>query len=324
MVAVGAFAYAVIEGPKSGWGSPLIVALLAAAAVSGFVFVAVERCSADPMMDLSLFRDRTYSLAIVTIFMVLFSTYGMLLLATQYLQNVRGYSAAQTGLMILPFSLGVAILSPIAGHLVGQFGSRRPVLFGLVALVLGLLSLIASGDGSVAFVLLGFALSGVGAALCVTPTTTIAMTSVPPQRAGMASGIMSAQRAIGSTVGYAVLGSVLAAWLAATLDHDLLPVVPDAAERQEIAAKIVASANPRAQVAEIVPRRPISHPDPKLQEAITAAADRDFVQGIRAGLLVAIVLLALVFLAGWRWFPRGTGSLAEAKREEIKLKTTED
>jgi hypothetical protein len=193
-----------------------------------------------------------------------------------------------------------------------------------VALVLGLLSLIASGDGSVAFVLLGFALSGVGAALCVTPTTTIAMTSVPPQRAGMASGIMSAQRAIGSTVGYAVLGSVLAAWLAATLDHDLLPVVPDAAERQEIAAKIVASANPRAQVAEIVPRRPISHPDPKLQEAITAAADRDFVQGIRAGLLVAIVLLALVFLAGWRWFPRGTGSLAEAKREEIKLKTTED
>lgn len=324
MVAVGAFAYAVIEGPKSGWGSPLILALLAVAAVGGFVFVAAERRSADPMMDLSLFRDRTYSLAIVTIFTVLFATYGMLLLATQYLQNVRGYSAVQTGLMILPFSLGVAVLSPIAGRLVGQLGSRRPVLFGLVAAILGLISLIASGDGSIPFVLLGFAMCGVGAALCVTPATTIAMTSVPPQRAGMASGIMSAQRAIGSTVGYAVLGSVLAAWLAATLDHDLLPVVPDAAERQVIAAKIVASANPRAQVAEIVPRRPISHPEPKLQEAITAAADQDFVQGIRAGLLVAIVLLALVFLAGWHWFPRGTGALADARREEARLSTSED
>lgn len=324
MVAVGAFAYAVIEGPKSGWGSPSIVALLASAAVSGFVFVTVERRSADPMMDLSLFRDRTYSLAIVTIFMVLFAVYGMLLLMTQYLQNVQGYSAVRTGLLILPFSLAVAVLSPIAGRLVGQFGARRPVLFGLVAAILGLLALIASGHGSIPFVLLGFALCGVGAALCITPATTIAMTSVPPQRAGMASGIMSAQRAIGSTVGYAVLGSVLAAWLAATLDLDLVPVVPNPAERQVIAKKIVASANPRAHVAEIVPRRPISHPDPNLQAAITTAADRDFVQGIRAGLLVAIVLLALVLLAGWRWFPRGDDALREAKGEEAKLAVSED
>jgi EmrB/QacA subfamily drug resistance transporter len=317
MMAVGALAYAVIEGPKSGWDSPTILALLAVAAIGGFVFVGTERRSADPMMDLSLFRDRTYSLAIVTIFAVLFSTYGMLLLSTQYLQNVRGYSAERTGMMILPFSLALAVLSPIAGRLVGHFGARRPILFGLLALILGLLALVASGHGSVAFVLLGFALCGVGAALCVTPATTVAMTSVPPQRAGMASGIMSAQRAIGSTVGYAVLGSVLAAWLSATLDRDLARVVPDATERQEVAAKIVSSANPHANVAEIVPRRPIAHPDPPLQQAITAAAERDFVQGIRAGLMVAVVLLLVVLLAGWRWFPRGAEAvLRQAEHEE--------
>ncbi len=325
MVAVGAFAYAVIEGPKSGWGSPLILALFAAAAIGGFAFVRLERRSADPMMDTALFRDRTYSLAIVTIFVVLFSTYGMLLLATQYLQNVRGYSAEQTGFMILPFSVAVAILSPIAGRLVGHFGARQPILFGLSTLILGLLALVASGSGSVAFVLVGFALSGVGAALCVTPATTVAMTSVPPQRAGMASGIMSAQRAIGSTVGYAVLGSVLAAWLSATLDRNLVPVVPDAAERQVIAAAIVSSANPRAHVAEIVPRQPIAHPDAAVQEAITATADRDFVQGIRAGLLVAVVLLFFVLLAGWRWFPRGAEALRQAEqREETKLAASEE
>jgi len=324
VVAVGCLAYAVIEGPKAGWGSPLILALFAVAVVGGFAFVLAERRTADPMMDIALFRDREYSLAVVTLFMVLFSVYGMLLLATQYLQNVRGYSAVQTGLMILPFSIGTTIFALVAGRLVGRFGARRPVLFGLAALICGLLALVASGSGSVPLVLVAFGLCGIGAGLSVTPVTTIAMTSVPPQRAGMASGIMSAQRAIGSTVGYAVLGSVLAAWLAATLDPDLTPVVPDAAERQEIAAAIVSSANPHAHVAEMVPRNPISHPDRALQRAIIDAADDDFVQGIRAGLLLAVVLLSLVLLAGWRGFPRGPGALEEAKHEEAKLAVTED
>jgi len=324
VVAVGCLAYGVIEGPKSGWGSPLILALFAIATIGGVVFVRAERRTADPMMDISLFRDRGYSLAVVTLFMVLFSIYGMLLLATQYLQNVRGYSAVQTGLMILPFSIGTTIFALVSGRLVGHFGARRPVLFGLGALILGLLALVASGSGSVPFVLLGFALCGIGAGLSVTPVTTIAMTSVPPQRAGMASGIMSAQRAIGSTVGYAVLGTVLAAWLTATLDPDLAPVIPNTTERQEVAAAIVSSANPHAHVAEIVPRHPIMHRDPDMQEAIVTVADGDFVQGIRVALLIAVALLSLNLLAGWRGFPRGAGALKEAKQEETKLAVSED
>jgi EmrB/QacA subfamily drug resistance transporter len=323
IVAVGALAYALIEGPKSGWGSPLILALFAIAAIGGFVFVRGEQRSADPMMDVSLFRNHEYALAIGTMFVAFFAVYGMLLLMTQYLQNVQGYSAERTGLMILPFSLMVMLLSPRVGRLMGHFGARPLILFGLCALILGLLTLVESGRGSTALVLLGFAMCGLGCALSVTPITTLAMTSVPPQRSGMASGIMSAQRAIGSSVGYAVLGSVLAAWLATTLDADLAPVVPDAAERQEIANTIVSSANPRAHVAEIVPRRPITHPDPAMQKAITAAADGDFVQGMRAGLLLAVALLTAALLVGWRYFPPGGKALEEAEREEAKLATSE-
>jgi hypothetical protein len=139
----------------------------------------------------------------------------------------------------------------------------------------------------------------------------------------MASGIMSAQRAIGSTVGFAVLGSILAAWLSATLDPDLASVVPAVAERRVIAAKIVSSANPRAHVSEIVPRRPITHPDPIMQTAITAAAERDFVQGIRIALLLAVALLSVALLIGWRWFPRGSAALREAEGEEGRLAATE-
>ncbi|MGB8437363.1 MAG: DHA2 family efflux MFS transporter permease subunit [Burkholderiales bacterium] len=323
-VTVGALAYAVIQGPKNGWGSTLILALFAIATVGTFLFVRAEQRSADPMMDVSLFRDREYSLAIGTICAVMFALYGMLLLITQYLQNVRGYTAVQTGLIILPLSVAITIVSPLAGRLVGHFGVRRLVLIGLAAIILGLLALVAGGQGNTAFVMVGLAVAGIGTALCMTPLTTLAMTSVPPQRAGMASGIMSAQRAIGSTIGFAVLGSVLAAWLAATLDLDLAKLIPGAAERKAITAVIVSHANPHAQIAEIVPRRPISHPEPNLQEAITAAADGDFVQGIRAGLLVAIAVLSVVLLLGWRWFPRGTGSLAKAKREQAKLSLTEN
>jgi hypothetical protein len=143
---------------------------------------------------------------------------------------------------------------------------------------------------------------------------------VPAARAGMASGIMSAQRAIGSTIGFAVLGSVLAAWLVATLEPDLVAAVPNPVERRAIASEIIGSANPRAHVAEIGPRQPITHSDP----AILAAAERDFVQGIRIALLVAIALLAVVFVAGFKWFPRGSDAmLSDAEREASRLASSE-
>ncbi len=149
MVTVGSLAEAVIEGPKMGWGSPFILALFAVAVVGLCVFVWFERRSADPMMDLTLFRDRAYALAIATICVVFFSVYGMLLLTTQYLQNVRGYPPETTGLIILPFSGLITIVSPFIGRLVGKFGARPLILFGLATLMLGLFGLILGGSGSV-------------------------------------------------------------------------------------------------------------------------------------------------------------------------------
>jgi len=94
----------------------------------------------------------------------------MLLLTTQFLQNVRGYSAEVTGFMILPFSAGVTIVSPLVGRLVGRIGARMPILVGLGALMLGMLTLIASGHRSPILVLIGLGLCGIGTALCVTPS----------------------------------------------------------------------------------------------------------------------------------------------------------
>jgi hypothetical protein len=149
-----------------------------------------------------------------------------------------------------------------------------------------------------------------------------AMTSVPPARAGMASGIMSAQR-------HRLDRWIRGAWFGAgglagrhPRPH-LAAVVPDPVERRAVAAAIVGSANPRAHVAEIGPRQPIVHVDPATQAGILAVAERDFVQGIRIALLVAIGLLALVFLAGLKWFPRGGAMLSDAEQEAARLAGSE-
>jgi EmrB/QacA subfamily drug resistance transporter len=323
MTAVGAFAFAVIEGPQAGWlsGKILTLFVVAGAALAAFIFC--EGRSADPMMDLKLFHDRTYSVAIITIFAVLFAAYGMLLVITQYLQNVRGFSPTDAGLLLLPYSASMMIVSLTAGKLVGVVGARRLILLGLASQIIGFAVLMAGLPASTVVVITGLVFVGVGAALCLTPITSLAMTAVPPDRAGMASGIMSAQRAIGSTVGFAVLGSILAAALTMTLSVHLAGALPDPTERKEVVATIIRNANPRAYSAEIGPGRPIQHLDAATQKAILAAADTDFVEGIRFSLATAMVFLALVLAAGFAWFPRGKGAIADAEREEQALESEE-
>jgi nitrate/nitrite transporter NarK len=276
------------------------------------------------MMDLTLFRDRTYTLAIVTIFTVLFAIYGMLLVITQLFQNVRGFSPTEAGLLLLPYSLMSTVVSVRVGKLMGVVGARRLILVGLAAMIVGFVVMIAGmGSGYVAIVI-GLVIAAFGDSLCLTPITSLAMTAVPTERAGMASGIMSAQRALGSTVGFAILGSVLAAFLTMTLSEHLAQALPDPVERKEVSDTIIGNANPRAYAAEIGPGRPIQHVDPATQKAILAAADRDFVQGIRVSLSAAIFVLAVVLAAGYAWFPRGTGGIADAKREAGALEKEED
>ncbi len=303
-VLVGAFAVAVIEAPQRGWLAPAIVVCFVVASVALVSFVRYELRRRAPMMDLHLFSDRTYRLAIVTIFVAFFAVYGMLLVATQYFQNVRDFSPAQAGLLILPFSAGVVVMSPTAGWLVTRVGSRIPILSGLMLLITGLAAIAIGMSVPTVLVLAGLLCVGVGAALVLTPITSLAMSAVPEDRAGMASGIMSSQRAIGSTVGFAVMGSILAVWLSANLDTDLTRVIPDSAAREAVASEIIDAANPRAYAAEVGPGRPIPTVNAQVDEQIVDIADAAFVSGIQIAIAVALLLLFVVLGAGFRGFPR--------------------
>jgi MFS family permease len=295
------------------------LALFVVAGVALAAFIVCEGRREDPMTDLKLFRGRTYSLAIIAIFAVCFTAYGMVLVITQYLQNVHGFSPTVAGLVLLSYSVCMMIVSLTAGKLVGVVGSRRLILLGLASQIIGLAVLMVGMQVGTIVVIAGLAFVGTGTALCLTPITSLAMTAVPAERSGMASGIMSAQRALGSTVGFAVLGSILAAALTATLSAHLGGALPDPIEREEVAATIIRNANPRAYAVVIGPGRPIQHLDAATLEAILLAAENTFIEGIRFSLATAMVFLALVLAAGFAWFPRGKGSIADAERQAIAL-----
>jgi len=322
IAAVGTLTYALIEGPHTGWLSPLILSLLIGAGVLVVVFIFAELRSPDPMMDVRVFRDRVYSAAIFTLFALLFSIYGMLLVITQYFQNIQDYSPERAGVLMLAFTVPTIILSPISGGLAARIGGRTPTLGGLGLLLVGLVVVVAGVGGPLVVVLLGLALIGTAGGLALAPTTNVAMSSIPPERAGMASGIMSAQRALGSTAGFAIMGSVLAAVVGATLPGKFAPYLDEPARREAV-EMVVDDANPRAVVNVIGPGRPLPDTVRNRRELVDAADDA-FVTGIRVALLVGggVTLAALV--VGALVFPKGTREETDEDAEATTLRVEEE
>ncbi|MDM4719900.1 MFS transporter [Micromonospora sp. WMMA1363] len=302
VITVGALVYAVIEGQRLGWTSPVILGLFAVFGLALAGFIARELHTPSPMMDLRLFGHRVYRLGIVAIFFCFFSIYGMLLVTTQYLQNVRQFSPLDTGLLLLSLAATEMIMAPVAGRLAARHGPRRPVIAGQLLILTGLVVILAGVSFSVAVMVVGLALAGGGIALIVTPVTGMAMNAVPVDRAGMASGMLNTQRGLGSSIGYAVLGTVLVTWIGGTLNTDLTAAIPNPAQRTAVVQQIIDEANPHAYVAEVGPGRPITAPNPAQESAIRAAADKAFTQGIQLSLGLGATLAALVLLLLLRGF----------------------
>jgi EmrB/QacA subfamily drug resistance transporter len=302
-IAIATFAAAIIAAPQQGWLSIPVVALFTTALISFGLFVRRELRIDDPMMDLRLFSDEVYSLSLATLFVFFFMGYGMLLIVTQFFQNVRGYSTLEAGLLILPFSLGFVTMAPNAGRVCARIGRRTAIVVALIGEAVGLGVVAVGLDLDAWVVALGMLLVSWCNVLAIVPLTGLSMSTVTPDKSGMASGIMGTQRALGSTTGYAVMGSILALWLGANLDDELAGVVSDAAEREEIDTLIVDQANPSAFVAEVGPAQPLGVIDATEQSEILQVADDVFVTGMQLSLGVGIGILAVTLIAVVARFP---------------------
>jgi EmrB/QacA subfamily drug resistance transporter len=206
--------YGIIEAPDHGWGSWLTLGCFGAAAACLVGLLAYERVRDEPLIDLRFFRSAPFSGAAVIAVCAFIALGGFLFLNTLYLQDVRGYSAIQAGLCLLPMAGSMTICGPLSGRLVAALGPRPSLIAGALAVTAAAaLSAVPHSDPSnlrlfSAYVLIGAGLGFLNAAL-----TNTAVSGMPRSQAGVAAAITSTSRQVGQSLGVAVIGSVIAGHL---------------------------------------------------------------------------------------------------------------
>ena len=201
----------IIEGPRAGWGSGSILGLFAAAAAALVSFVVYEPRRREPLLDLRFFRSVPFSSATLLGVSAFSCFAGFLFLNALYLQQVRGFSAFHTGLFTLPLAIMMVIMSPWSGRLVGHFGPRPSLLAAGAGFVASTLILTGLSPQTPAAWLLGaYALFGVGLGMVNPAISNSAVAGMPLSQAGVAAAIASTSRQVGSAIGVAVSGTVMA------------------------------------------------------------------------------------------------------------------
>jgi DHA2 family methylenomycin A resistance protein-like MFS transporter len=219
---LGCLVFAVIEGNARGWHSPVIIGAFLIAAAGFVLFLVVERRSAHPLLVLDFFREPTFAGTNLVALLMVLSIYGTLFLLTLFFQGVQGYSAIGTGLRLLPMTGALIVGSPIAGRIAGTLGYRLPMAAGMAAAGIGLLLLTRlTVTGAYGWVGLLLALTGLGTGFAMATYVGAAVGAVPPERSGMASGVINTSRQTGGALGVALLGALLTSRVAAVLPTSL-------------------------------------------------------------------------------------------------------
>ncbi len=277
--------YGLLRGTDEGWGSTLIVSVLAGAVALLVVFVIVERRQRRPMFDLSLFANRAFCGVSLATFAIGAGMFAMFTYLTLYLQNALGYSPLQGGLRLLPCTVLTFLVPLLTRRLTGRLapGLLLGAGLGLTAVGLALMHGLDVHSQWTAL-LAGLAVSGVGIGLANPAIAHIALGVVSPERSGMASGISNTFRIGGLATGVAALGAVFQSRLATSL-HESLHNPPAGL------AKTVASGGASAANA-------LVHGQPGVIEASVRAfaAGLNEILAIGAGLTVLGALAAVVLV----------------------------
>ena len=242
--------YGLLQGNEEGWSSTLIRSCLIGAVVLLAAFVVIELRRRDPMLDVRLFRGAGFDGAQIAAFSISASIFAAFLYLTLYLQNVLGYSPLQAGLRFLPLSLAAFVVAAVSGNLTSRVSARWLMGAGLAIIGVSLLLMARIGpDSGWTLLLPGFVLGGIGIGLTNPALASTAVSVVPPERSGMASGTNSTFRQVGIATGIAGLGALFQSTIASKLTlpdgtdppHDLVAAVasgafPPAIEAQARAA----------------------------------------------------------------------------------------
>ena len=204
------------EGHAWGWTSPAILGLAATAALLLAAFVAVERRTPEPMLDLTLFSRPLFPSSVWSAMLTYVAQFSVLFLLPYYLAW-RGLPADRAGIVLTSQPVVMMATAPFAGALSDRVGTRLPVAAGLGAISggLGVLSMLGPTSG-VPHVILGMAVLGLGLGLFVAPNNSQLLGAAPAHRRGIASGILAAARNVGMVLGVGFAGAIYTTTLA---DH---------------------------------------------------------------------------------------------------------
>jgi EmrB/QacA subfamily drug resistance transporter len=211
----GSLTYAIIEAPSAPFASTAPPAVAALAALAGLLWYEPRR--AQPLIDLRFFRSAPFSGATVIAVSAFAALGGFLFLSTLYLQNVRGLTALEAGLWMLPMAVPTFLCAPLSGRLVGTRGPRLSLLIaGLAMTASGVLFAAFEAETSDTALFIGYVLFGIGFGFVNAPITDTAVSGMPRAQAGVAAAVASTSRQLGQTLGVAVVGAVLASGVGAS------------------------------------------------------------------------------------------------------------
>jgi EmrB/QacA subfamily drug resistance transporter len=238
-------------GTEYAWSSPLIIGLLAMAAVGIGAFIFTETRAKDPIIPLKLFRDRIFSISIMSSSILGAAMFGAILYIPLFMQGVLGTSAAESGLVLMPMMLSMVTASIVGGQLISRTGRYKwAIVSGLFLMLTGMFLLSRMGLGTTNLsAIRNMIVLGLGVGL-VMPTITLAVQNAfPPRQLGVVTSSLQFFRSIGGTIGIALMGTYLTTQISTNITRDV-PAETLAQTPQEALDEITpqALANPEARI----------------------------------------------------------------------------
>ena len=289
-----------------GWSSPYVIGLLTVSILSLTGFVFIELSHPEPLLDLRVLKKFPYTLSLLISTITTIGLFGGIFLMPLYMENLRGYTAMQTGVLLFPSALATALMMPISGRLFDKFGARWLTISGLSILTVGtyLLSKLTL-DTPYSHIMLLMVLRGLGMGLSMMPVQTAGMNAIPPALIGRASALNNTIRQVNGSLGIAVLTTILShrqTFHAARLNEIINPNSPLAAQTQAMLQGVLAQAGLNPLQAKMAVMAQIF--GQIMKQSMASALDDTF---LVAGLicLVGVPLSLLIRKTGAQAVPQG-------------------
>jgi EmrB/QacA subfamily drug resistance transporter len=305
-----AIVFGLIEGERYSWGKIdslgiTIPELIGAGVVLMVLFIVWEKFQAEPLVPLSLFKDRNFTVANWISAAISFGMLSLFLPITIYMQSVRGFSALYTGLTLAPMSFASMLTAPFAGRLADRIGGKYILVTGISLFTIGMgsMAFVAGPDSTWSTFLVPAVIAGFGMGMTFAPLTTVAMRDISPRTAGAASGVLNTIRQLGAVVGSAVVGAILQSQLSTAMHDQAVrhaSLLPASVQSKFVDAfSSVASKGFQIGTGQSGAKLPGDLP-PAMQEQIAAIAHDVFVtayiQAMKASLVLPIAFLAFTAL----------------------------